>query len=119
MRQLKQPVLRDVARMLRSLQAAADEALLGPRATSRPEDRAALEPWGRCWWAWVSAAFLGAYVSVVESSSLLPRHSEERQILLDAYLLEAALTELGEALRQRPERVRSPLRGILEVVPAD
>ena len=118
-RQLKQPVLRDVARMLRSLQAAADEALLGPRATSRPEDRTALEPWERCWWAWASAAFLGGYLGVVESISLLPRHPEERQILLDAYLLEAALTELGQALRERPERARSPLRGILGIVPME
>ena len=118
-RQLKQAALRDVASMLRSFHAAADEALLGPTATSRPEDRPALEPWARCWRAWVSCTFLRAYARVVDQTLLLPRDPEERQILLDAYLLETALTELGEAVRHRPERARSPLRGILEVLEAE
>jgi maltose alpha-D-glucosyltransferase/alpha-amylase len=115
-RRLKQAALRDVAGMVRSFHAAADQALLGPTATSRPEDRPALEPWARFWYAWVSAAFLRAWVGVVEQTPLLPREREERQILLDAYLLEAALAELGQALRHRPERAGNPLRGILQIL---
>jgi maltose alpha-D-glucosyltransferase/alpha-amylase len=117
-RRLKQAVFRDLAGMLRSFHAAADEALLGPVATSRPEDRGALEPWGRFWYAWASAAFLGAYADVVEGTPLLPKETEARQLLLDAYLLEAALTEVGVALRQRPERAWNPLRGVLAVLGA-
>jgi maltose alpha-D-glucosyltransferase/alpha-amylase len=53
---------------------------------------------------------------VVEQTPLLPREREERQILLDAYLLEAALAELGQALRHRPERAGNLLRGILQIL---
>jgi maltose alpha-D-glucosyltransferase / alpha-amylase len=118
-RQLKQTALRDIASMLRSLHAATDEALLGPTATSRPEDRSALQPWARCWYAWVGSAFLRAWVAVVGPTPVLPRDIEARQILLDAYLIETALTELGHAFRYRPERVWNPLRGILEIVQAE
>jgi maltose alpha-D-glucosyltransferase / alpha-amylase len=118
-RQLKQTALRDIASMLRSLHAATDEALLGPTATSRPEDRSALQPWARCWYAWVGSAFLRAWVAVVGPTPVLPRDIEARQILLDAYLIETALTELGHAFRYRPERAWNPLRGILEIVQAE
>lgn len=56
---------------------------------------------------------------MLEKTKLLPRDPEERQILLDAYLLEAALAELGQALRYRPERVWNPLGGIQEVLQAE
>jgi maltose alpha-D-glucosyltransferase/alpha-amylase len=115
-RRLKQPALRDVAGMLRSFHAAADQALAGPTATSRPEDRPALEPWARFWYAWTSAAFLRAWLAAVERTALVPRDPDERQLLLDAYLLEATLAELGQALRRRPDRVGNPLRGILDIL---
>jgi len=118
-RRLKQVAFRDVAGMLRSFHAAADEALLGPTATARPEDRPALDPWARFWYAWVGAAFLRAYTGVVEATPLLPRDPEQRRILLDAYLLEAALAELGQALRHHPERAWNALRGILGVLQAE
>lgn len=118
-RRLKQPAFRDVADMLRSFHAAADEVLFGPAATSRPEDRPALEPWARFWYAWVSAAFLRAWMAVVGPTALVPRDREPRQILLDAYLLEASLAELGRALRQGPERARNPLRAILATLQAE
>jgi maltose alpha-D-glucosyltransferase / alpha-amylase len=118
-RRLKQLAFRDVAGMLRSLHGAADEALFGATATSRPEDRLTLEPWARFWYAWVSGAFLRAYVGVVGHTSILPSDTEDRQILLDAYLIEIALAELRDASRHHPERAGNPLRGILHVLQAE
>ena len=93
--------------------------MLGPTATSRPEDRSALQPWARCWYAWVGSAFLRAWVAVVGPTPVLPRDIEARQILLDAYLIETALTELVDASRYRPERAGNPFRGILDMVQAE
>jgi len=37
-------------------------------------------------------------------------------VLLDAYLLEKALKELGHELNNRPDWVRVPLQGILQLL---
>ena len=60
-RQQKRLALRDVAGLLRSWQRVVDTALIGTEVGTnivRPEDRPALEPWGRFWWEAVGGAFL-------------------------------------------------------------
>jgi maltose alpha-D-glucosyltransferase/alpha-amylase len=63
----------------------------------------------------VSAAFLHTYLAYTGSASLLPPTREERQVLLDAYLLEKAVYELGYELNNRPDWVGIPLQGILQL----
>jgi maltose alpha-D-glucosyltransferase/alpha-amylase len=63
----------------------------------------------------VSAAFLHTYLAYAGSASLLPPTRAERQVLLDAYLLEKAVYELGYELNNRPDWVGIPLQGILQL----
>ena len=116
-RRLKRSPLSDVAGMIRSFDYAVHAALLGQAPTViRPEDLPILERWGRLWYVWVSAAFLNSYLAVVEESGLLPSSREELGALLDMYLLEKAVYELGYELNNRPDWVRVPLLGILQLV---
>ncbi|HEV2854571.1 MAG TPA: maltose alpha-D-glucosyltransferase [Thermoanaerobaculia bacterium] len=117
-RRLKRSPFRDVAGMLRSFQYAAyarlfEEATVGATpAASLP----ALESWALYWERWVSAAFLQAYLERARGASFVPRSPEEREILLDSYLLEKAVYELGYELNNRPDWVRIPLQGILQIL---
>ena len=115
-RRLKQSPLRDVAGMLRSFHYAVSTTLLEHTADIRPEDLATFEPGARVWYRWVSAAFLTAYCAVAGQGTFLPQGQEERQVLLDAYLLEKVLYELRYELNSRPDWVHVPLQGILDVV---
>ena len=74
------------------------------------------EEWGRFWYRWVSAQFLGAYFARAGEAVFLPASTAERARLLDAFLLEKALYELAYELGNRPEWVRIPLRGILALL---
>jgi len=117
-RRIKRCALRDVAGMLRSFHYAAYSALLNQEAsgTVRPEDIAALEPWARFWYVWVSVVFLKAYLAGATQVPFLPREREELQVMLDALVLEKAIYELGYELNNRPDWVRIPLQGILDLV---
>lgn len=116
-RRLKRSPLRDVAGMIRSFHYAANAAVMGQAPTViRSEDMPLLDQWARCWYLWVSAAFLRSYLDVVENSGLLPRDREECKILLDCFLLEKAIYEVGYELNNRPDWVRVPLQGILQLM---
>jgi maltose alpha-D-glucosyltransferase/alpha-amylase len=117
-RRLKRSPLRDVAGMLRSFHYAAYAALheQGEHAQLRVEDRAALEQWSHAWYAYVSAAFLNGYLTVMQKTHVLPSDAEELWQLLDAYVLEKAVYEVGYELGNRPDWVTIPLRGILQLL---
>jgi maltose alpha-D-glucosyltransferase/alpha-amylase len=117
-RRIKRCALRDVAGMLRSFHYAAYATLFNHRVsvTVRPEDMAALEPWARFWYRWVSAVFLKAYLTEASQVPFLPQGRDELQVLLDAHLLEKAIYELGYELNNRPDWIRIPLRAILDLV---
>jgi len=117
-RRLKRSPLRDVAGMIRSFQYAGQSALLKRVAGGqvRREDAAALAPWVRAWDSWAAAAFLGSYLGTAAAASYVPPSREELAGMLDAYLLEKALSELGYELNHRPDWVPIPLRGILQLM---
>jgi maltose alpha-D-glucosyltransferase/alpha-amylase len=115
-RRLKGSPLRDVAGMLRSFHYAAYAALIGKVAGVRQEEFSSLEPWARFWYLWVSVAFLKAYLAVTAQAPFLPANRTELQMLLEAHLLEKAVYELGYELNNRPDWVKIPLQGILELL---
>jgi maltose alpha-D-glucosyltransferase / alpha-amylase len=115
-RRIKRSPLRDVSGMLRSFHYASYMALFGQVPSIRPEDFSALEPWANFWSTWVSVVFLKSYLSVVKDEPFLPKDPLEVQILLDAYLLAKAVYELGYELNNRPEWLKIPLRGLLQLV---
>jgi maltose alpha-D-glucosyltransferase/alpha-amylase len=117
-RRVKRSPLRDVAGMLRSLHYAAAHEFStgGSTASVRREDLPALEPWARYWRTWVSVAFLQGYLSVAGGARFVPRAPDELKAALDAYMLEKALNELNFELDARPDWVRIPILGILELI---
>jgi len=114
-RRIKRSPLRDVAGMLRSFHYAAYARLFAQQEAGliRSEDFSYLESWVEFWHTWVSVLFLKAYLEVAAQGGFLPRTNEELQVLIDIYLLEKAIYELGYELNNRPEWIRIPVRGIL------
>ncbi|NWF53311.1 MAG: maltose alpha-D-glucosyltransferase [Syntrophaceae bacterium] len=117
-RRIKRSPLRDVAGMLRSFHYAAHSALFSQRESGliRPEDLAFLETSAQFWRLWVSAAFLKGYLSSASQGKFLPQTKREVQALLEIYLLEKAVYELGYELNNRPDWVPIPIQGIRELV---
>jgi len=117
-RRIKRTPIRDVAGMLRSFHYAAYTSLFGHlgSAVVRPEDLAGLEPWARLWNVWVSSTFLNSYLEHAAPGDFLPTDRDELDILLNIYLFEKALYELGYELNNRPDWVRIPLTGILQLL---
>ena len=117
-RRKKRSPLQDVAGMLRSFHYAAYAPLLQQENGERPS-REELRAWVKCaqyWQKWVSAAFLKAYLEVSENSIVIPQEREELALLLDLYLLDKAIYELGYELNNRPTWVRIPLDGISQLL---
>jgi maltose alpha-D-glucosyltransferase/alpha-amylase len=113
-RRLKRLALRDVAGMLRSFSYASQAAL---RALEVPPERIPrMQAWARFWVDCVSAAFLKSYLSTAGSASFVPQSQEDLELQLTTMLLEKALYELRYELNMRPDWVRIPLRGILDIV---
>jgi maltose alpha-D-glucosyltransferase / alpha-amylase len=117
-RRIKRTPIRDVAGMLRSFHYAAYTSLFGKLGSAivRPEDVAAMEPWARIWNVWISSTYLNSYLLHAQAGGFLPAERESINILLNVYLLEKALYELGYELNNRPDWVRIPLTGILQLL---
>ena len=119
-RRIKRSPLRDVAGMIRSFHYASHAALSsqGP-VDIRPEDLPILNYWAQLWYLWISATFLQSYLAVTSETGLLPSDQEDLGMMLDAYLLDKAVYEVGYELNSRPNWVRVPLRGILQLLEAE
>jgi len=117
-RRLKRSPLRDVAGMLRSFDYAAHGALDQQVRAGiiRPENLTGPESWAALWTAWVSAAYLKSYLAGAARGAFLPADREELGILLETFLLEKAIYEVGYELNNRPDWVALPLRGIIRVL---
>jgi maltose alpha-D-glucosyltransferase/alpha-amylase len=117
-RRLKHSPLRDVAGMARSFHYAAYAGLYQhvDRGSIPPEKLPRVEPWARFWNAWVSAVFLKAYFQSFGPSEVLPKNEEDVRVMLQAYLLNKAVYELGYELNNRPSWVKIPLQGILHLM---
>jgi len=119
-RRLKRSPLLDVAGMIRSFHYVAHSALIRQMPlTPRPEDDLPLlQHWAQYWYVWVSVAFLNSYLDIIRPVGLLPEDPEHLRILLDAYILEKAIYEIGYELNNRPDWVKVPLQGILQLLEA-
>ena len=117
-RRSKQSPLQDVAGMLRSFHYAAFAPLLG---TNDPQDLSLanaqqMEEWAQAWYSWVAARFLSEYFVISRDSGYLPSDPDQTEHLLDLFVLEKAIYELGYELNNRPNWVGIPLEGILRIL---
>jgi len=117
-RRLKRSPISDVAGMVRSFNYAAHTALetLAARGLLTVENRDGVAAWSAYWRRWVSATFLRAYLETMRGSTLLPRERAQLEVLLNAYLIDKAVYELGYELNNRPTWLGIPFEGILRML---
>jgi maltose alpha-D-glucosyltransferase/alpha-amylase len=117
-RRLKQSPLKDVTGMIRSFHYAVHTALF-KEGSLRPEDVPRLEPWTNFWYRYVAGIFLKSYLDTVKNAPFIPGDREELELMVNAYLLEKAVYELGYELNNRPDWVFAPLRGIKDLIESE
>jgi maltose alpha-D-glucosyltransferase/alpha-amylase len=110
-RRIKRSPLRDVSSMIRSLHYASHRAMTHTKDKGM-QTAANLELQADHWFHWTASAYLRAYLRTAGDAAYLPRDTAELQGLLDVYLLEKAIYELGYEIDHRPDWVALPLRGI-------
>jgi maltose alpha-D-glucosyltransferase / alpha-amylase len=117
-RRIKNSPLKDVAGMIRSFHYASHSAIRGATRHSLPSSdlEDGLVSWLTVWSLWCSASFLKAYREEASKGSFLPQQQGKLDTLLNAYLLEKAVYELGYELNNRPDWVQIPLEGILHLL---
>jgi maltose alpha-D-glucosyltransferase/alpha-amylase len=113
-RKMKRSALRDVAGMMRSFQYAAYAALW--QHTIRKEDVPFLERWADLWYRQTSSLFLQSYLNTTTGAMFVPKDSDDLQVMLEAYLLNKAVYEIGYELNNRPSWVLIPIRGIKHIL---
>ncbi len=120
-RRAKRSPLQDVAGMLRSFHYAAYTGFRQEASGGRlGSDRVGvLEAWAQFWYEWTSACFLNSYLVAAGRTPFIPQSDQELSLLLNAFLLEKAVYELGYELNNRPDWVRLPLQGILDLLGQD
>jgi maltose alpha-D-glucosyltransferase/alpha-amylase len=116
-RRIKRSPLQDVAGMLRSLNYAAYGALYGRvGGIAADRDPSVLQHWVRFWYLWSAGAFLGTYLDVAQGASFIPRSEAHTKVLLDTFLLGKAMYELGYEANNRPQWMKIPIQGILQLL---
>ena len=114
-RKAKRSPLVDVAGMLRSFHYASVSAL----RASPEASRAALGPWASLWHRAVSAMFFRGWLAEVTGTAAVPRDPATTRSLLDLFLLEKGVYEIGYELDNRPDWVDIPLEGLREIIGAE
>jgi maltose alpha-D-glucosyltransferase/alpha-amylase len=100
--------------MMRSFQYAAYAALW--QAAMRKEDVPFLERWADFWYRQASSMFLQSYLNTTSGAMFIPKGSDDLQVMLEAYLLDKAVYEIGYELNNRPSWVLIPIRGIKHIL---
>ncbi|AQT68454.1 Trehalose synthase/amylase TreS [Anaerohalosphaera lusitana] len=110
-RRLKRSALRDVAGMIRSFHYSIYGSIF-LRLERQGLDIDELKPWVELWYHYVSGTFLQSYRETVAGSDILPGDEDDFRLLLDVFLLEKAVYELGYEINNRPDWLTIPVRGI-------
>lgn len=117
-RKIKRSPLRDVAGMLRSFHYAAYSALAHESAKGlfKEQEHRHMQNWADYWCHWVGVLFLKHYLAGSAGGGYLPETGEQIRLLLDAFLMEKAVYELGYEMNNRPDWVQIPLQGIEQLL---
>ena len=115
-RREKQSPLKDVAGMLRSFDYALHAALFG-FVSERPDARHTVDAPGRQWLALSAQAFIEGYDAAAQAAGLASPRGEAHG-LLELFLLQKALYELRYEVDNRPDWLRIPLAGLIDIVDA-
>jgi len=114
-RRAKACPLRDVAGMLRSFDYAAATAFSRHAESHGAVDEASLAR-AQDWMKASSDSFIAAYMSGVSGSGLFSRDEAEARNLIDLFVLQKAMYEIGYELANRPTWVGIPLEGAIRLL---
>ncbi len=112
-RRLKRSAVVDLAGMVRSFHYAGTAAAM---QFARDLGSSAVESWLTLWYRWVAGTFLSSYLETAGAADYLPADRQQLSQLLDFYLLEKAIYELGYEANSRPAWIDIPARGILDTL---
>lgn len=117
-RRFKTCALNDVAGMIRSFDYASNTALLKyvEQGKVSPAQINVMAAWGRFWTRWVSTIFYHAYREAARAGNFLPNDDASLRILTEIFILRKAIYEIGYELGSRPDWVKIPLQGVLEII---
>jgi maltose alpha-D-glucosyltransferase / alpha-amylase len=117
-RRIKRSALRDVSGMLRSFYYAAATVVRrhAERDGMSAGEISSLQRWAQFWNTWVSSTFLKSYLETARGASFIPASREELEVLLDAFLLEKAVYEIGYELNNRPTWASIPIQSIPQLL---
>ncbi len=121
-RRMKRSPLVDVAGMLRSFEYAVYTELhrqTDMHTDPQEGDTSVYDLWGQFWYKWVAALFLKEYLNVADQASFIPGNRDELYGLLQAYMLDKAVYELGYEMNNRPDWVHIPIRSILNIIQSE
>ncbi|KPK35121.1 MAG: alpha-amylase [Nitrospira bacterium SG8_35_1] len=114
-RKIKRSPLVDVAGMLRSFHYAVHVEYFNHIAL-RPEDSGELQPWIDPWFRSAGKVFLHSYLDTAGNADFIPKEARDLEILLNVFLLEKAVYEVGYELNNRPDWLLVPFRGIRSIL---
>jgi maltose alpha-D-glucosyltransferase/alpha-amylase len=60
--------------------------------------------------------FLQSYLKTTTGATFVPKNSDDLQVMLEGYLLDKAVYEIGYELNNRPSWVLIPIRGIKHIL---
>jgi maltose alpha-D-glucosyltransferase / alpha-amylase len=115
-RRLKRSPVKDVAGMIRSFHYAALSVVLRNNNSKIKENPELAIRATTIWYKAVGSLFLRSYLKTVEGSQILPTDKTAVSVLLDAYLLEKVVYELGYELNNRPDWISIPIKGLEDLL---
>ena len=74
------------------------------------------EFWAEQWYHYISGFYMRAYLETMNGKKILPENAEDFEVMMQTFLLEKAIYELGYELNNRPDWVLIPLRGIKAIM---
>lgn len=113
-RRLKYSPLKDVAGMLRSFSYAA-YAVLYNKYKDNQTLQQQLEPWAKEWYNYVGRVFLDVYFDEIKDTDILEA-KDDLLPLIQVFLFEKAIYELGYELNNRKAWVNIPMTGVMQFV---
>jgi maltose alpha-D-glucosyltransferase/alpha-amylase len=117
-RRRKAPAARDVAGLIRSIDYSATAAL--ERALKlTPDENGRLAAALAKWRDDSTAAFLAAYRETMTNALIWPADAQAAERMLNFFLLEKVLYEIGYELAHRPDWLRVPLTGMIRILSQD
>ena len=115
-RRTKRSPLRDVAGMLRSFQYVAYAYILKSVVLQQVREKDKLKNLAEVWSNAISRVYLSSYAETVKGSKIIPSSLDNLSLMLEAYLFEKAIYEIGYEFNNRPDWAIIPIRGVIDLI---